>query len=468
MRVHITGVGGVAMGNLAAMLKSQGHRVSGSDKDLYPPMSDRLREWKIDAMPFNAKNVSDADLCIIGNVISRGNAEVEEILNRGLPYMSLPQALYEFFLKKRRVIVAAGTHGKTTTTFLMHHILSSCGIRAGLFAGGVRADGMDGFALPESDVFVIEGDEYDSAFFDKGSKFLHYRPRYLILNAVEFDHADIFQSFEDYALSFRRLLRMIPGNGLVAANHDDAGVRDVLKNYSFSAVEWFGSRKKKGVFSFKRSGGRLQLDGLGSTDQFPLIGDYNARNALAASRVALALGLSPARILKAMESFPGVLRRQQVRVNRTDLPLTLIEDFAHHPTAVLQTIQAARQSFPGRQVHVFLEPRSATSHRNIFQKEYAAALCRADAVYMCDVHNPRKVAASERLNVRKVLADARLLRRQLRVFFGKEPADLVSAFRSQFVPARKGDVILLLSNGAFGGIYMQMEDALRSVQPGQN
>jgi UDP-N-acetylmuramate: L-alanyl-gamma-D-glutamyl-meso-diaminopimelate ligase len=466
MKVHVTGVGGVAMGNLAAMLKSLGHQVSGSDRDLYPPMSDRLREWKIDAMPFNAKNVAGADLCIIGNVISRGNVEVEEILNRGLPYMSLPQALYEFFLKGRRVIVAAGTHGKTTTTFLMHHILTSCGIRAGLFAGGVRADGMDGFAVPDSDVFVIEGDEYDSAFFDKGSKFLHYRPRYLILNAVEFDHADIFKNFEDYALSFRRLLRMIPGNGLVTANRDDPGVRDVLKDYTFSPVEWFGAKKKEGVFSFKRKGTKLDLDGLGSTERFPLIGDYNVRNALAASRVALAMGLRPAQILTAMESFPGVLRRQQVRLNRADMPLTLIEDFAHHPTAVVQTIQAARQSFPGRRVHVFLEPRSATSHRNIFQKEYAAALSRADFAYMCDVHNPKKVRATERLNVRKVLSDAgRASGKSFRGVFGKEPADLVRAFRKAFVPAKKGDVILLLSNGAFGGIYSQMEEALRSVRP---
>lgn len=468
MKVHVTGVGGVAMGNLAAMLQTLGHQVSGSDKDLYPPMSDRLREWKIDAMPFNAANVAGADLCIIGNVISRGNVEVEEILNSGLPYMSLPQALYEFFLKGRRVIVAAGTHGKTTTTFLMHHILSKCGIQAGLFAGGVRADGMDGFSVPQSDVFVIEGDEYDSAFFDKGSKFLHYRPRYLILNAVEFDHADIFKDFEDYALSFRRLLRMIPGNGLVAASHDDSGVRQVLKDYRYSPVEWFGAKQKKGVFSFQRKAGKLHMDGLGTTENFPLIGDYNVRNALAASRVALALGLKPAEILKAMESFPGVMRRQQIRLNRRDMPLTLIEDFAHHPTAVLQTIAAARQSFPGRRVHVFLEPRSATSHRNIFQKEYAAALAKSNSVYMCDVHNPKKVSAGERLDVRKVLSEAgRIAGRNFQAVFGKQPADLVRAFRTNFLPAAKGDVVLLLSNGAFGGIYPQMEEALRSVKAGR-
>jgi UDP-N-acetylmuramate: L-alanyl-gamma-D-glutamyl-meso-diaminopimelate ligase len=259
---------------------------------------------------------------------------------------------------------------------------------------------------------------------------------------------------------------MIPGNGLVAASYDDAGVRQVLKDYKFSPVEWFGSKKKPGVFSFGRKAGSLQMDGLGTTDSFPLIGDYNVRNALAASRVALALGLKSADILKAMESFPGVLRRQQIRLNRRDMPLTLIEDFAHHPTAVLQTIQAARQSFPGRRVHVFLEPRSATSHRNIFQKEYATALARAASVYMCDVHNPKKVAATERLDVRKVLADAgRIAGRNFQGVFGTQPSDLVRAFRTNFLPASKGDVVLLLSNGAFGGIYSQMEEALRSVKP---
>lgn len=464
MKVHVTGVGGVAMGNLAAMLKTLGHEVTGSDQNLYPPMSDRLREWRIDAMPFNAKNVRGMDLCIIGNVISRGNVEVEEILNSGLPYMSLPQALYEFFLKGRRVVVVAGTHGKTTTTFLMHHILALAGIRAGLFAGGVRADGRDGFAVPESDVFVIEGDEYDSAFFDKGSKFLHYRPRYLILNAVEFDHADIFKDYEEYSLSFRRLLRVIPSNGLVAANLDDAGVRDVLKEFRFSPVEWFGSRRKKGVFSFARKGRELLLDGVGRTTRFGLIGDYNVRNALGASRIALALGLSPAQILKGIESFPGVLRRQQIRLNRDDISVTLIEDFAHHPTAVAGTIQAARQSYPGRRVHVFLEPRSATSHRNIFQKEYSEVLAKADSVYMCDVHNPQKVKASERLNVRRVLEAARARRgKGGEMHFGRTPADLVRAFEKHFEPHKKGDVVLMLSNGAFGGIYPRVEEVLRSV-----
>ncbi len=461
MKIHVTGVGGVAMGNLAAMLKATGHDVTGSDRDLYPPMSDRLKEWKIEARNFEASNVRGKDLCIVGNVISRGNVEVEEFLKAGIPYMSLPQALYEFFLKGRRVVVVAGTHGKTTTTFLTHHILREAGIKAGLFAGGVRADGMDGFELPDSDVFVIEGDEYDSAFFDKGSKFLHYRPRYLILNAVEFDHADIFKDYEDYALPFRRLLRFIPSNGLVVANQMSAGVRDVLKGYHFSPVEWIGNRSSKGVHGFSRKAGDLLLDAVGSVRGTKLIGDYNARNALAASRVALALGISPRAVRDAVISFPGVLRRQQVRMETSieGRAVTFIEDFAHHPTAVRETIEAVKQSFPGRRVHVLFEPRSATSHRNVFQKEYGTAFRRADAVYICDIFNRKKVKAGERLNVKRILAAPGPKVRE----FGKDPDHLFSRFKATFQASPKGDVIVALSNGAFGGIYGRIEELLRAL-----
>jgi UDP-N-acetylmuramate: L-alanyl-gamma-D-glutamyl-meso-diaminopimelate ligase len=459
MKIHITGVGGVAMGNLAAMLRYIGHDVTGSDRDLYPPMSERLKEWKIEAHNFDSANVKGMDLCIIGNVISRGNPEVEEILNGGIPYMSLPQALYEFFLKGRRVIVAAGTHGKTTTTFLTHYILSQAGIKAGLFAGGVRADGHDGFALPESDIFVIEGDEYDSAFFDKGSKFLHYRPRYLILGAVEFDHADIFRNYEEYALPFRRLLRMIPSNGLVVANQMSDGVRDVLTDYRYSPIEWIANQSKKGVFGFHRRAETLSLDGIGDIRGNRLMGDYNARNALAASRIALALGVSPKQIRDAVASFPGVMRRQQIRLeaNIDGVPVTFIEDFAHHPTAVSETIDAVRQTYPDRSVSVLFEPRSATSHRNVFQKEYGAAFKRADAVYICEIHNKKKVGVKDRLDVKKILAGLKVKTKE----FGRDPDHLLTRFTSTFKVGKEGSVVLVLSNGAFGGIYQKIETFLR-------
>jgi len=446
------------MGNLAAMLKRLGHSVSGSDRDLYPPMSDKLREWKIEALPFDQANVRGKDLCVIGNVISRGNIEVETILDSGQPYMSLPQALYEFFLKSRRVVVVAGTHGKTTTTFLTHHILEHAGLKPGLFAGGVRADGMDGFSLPHSEYFVIEGDEYDSAFFDKGSKFLHYRPRYLIIGAIEFDHADIFKDYEDYALPFRRLIRMIPSNGLLVGNHSSAGVRDVLTDYRFSKIEWIANKRAKGILGFSRKGESVSLDGVGEIKGFPMIGDYNARNALAAARVALAIGVKPGVIRDAIQSFPGVLRRQQFRVNRHGI--AMIEDFAHHPTAVSETIAAARQSFPRRKITVLFEPRSASAHRKEFEKDYLSAFKKADSVFMPEVYNPAKVSSAQRLDVKKLLRRVALGKKSGNFVYAPGPTALLSVFKKKFKANQTGDVILVLSNGAFGGIYGPLQEFL--------
>ena len=227
------------MGNLAAMLKQSGHNITGSDNVLYPPMSTQLDKWGIRVSSFSGKKIKNADLFIIGNAISRGNPEAEYILNHRLNYMSMPGAISEFFLKEKKVIVIAGTHGKTTTAFLMDHVLSKTIGPPGFFAGGIRGDGMSGYRLSESPYFVIEGDEYDSAFFDKSSKFLHYRPYYLILTSVEFDHADIFENFKEYKRSFERLLRTVPSRGLVVACSENRGVKSVLKNYTFSPVKYY-------------------------------------------------------------------------------------------------------------------------------------------------------------------------------------------------------------------------------------
>ncbi|MCB1318851.1 MAG: hypothetical protein KDK34_01285, partial [Leptospiraceae bacterium] len=349
MHIHLVGVGGVAMGNLAAMLQAGGHTVSGSDHALYPPMSDKLREWGIDAHPFDAANLQrkHPDLCIIGNAISRGNVEVEYILNERLPYTSMAAALFDFFLKDKQVIVIAGTHGKTTTTFLMDHVLSEADRPPGLFAGGVRADGMNGFRVSDSQYFVIEGDEYDTAFFDKAAKFLHYRPKYLILTSVEFDHADIYENKRAYQKSFQHLLRLVPGKGSVIAAAEDRGVRQVLRDYHLAPIHWYASerftRKKasalreigikppyvqkenRGVSNdspialsaFSRKARTVQFDWPGTIEDFALLGEHNTANAQAVSILAAKLGLDPERVRGALQNFPGVLRRQQVRL---DLP----------------------------------------------------------------------------------------------------------------------------------------------------
>lgn len=487
MHIHLVGVGGVAMGNLAAMLRRLGHTVSGSDKALYPPMSDRLKDWQIEARPFSETNLKGVDVAIIGNAISRGNVEVERILNDGLPYMSMPQALAEFLLKGKQVIVVAGTHGKTTTTFLIDHLLAQGGKQPGLFVGGVRADGVDGFRLTDSPYFVIEGDEYDTAFFDKGPKFLHYRPRHLVLTAVEFDHADIYADEAAYRLSFQRLLRLIPSQGSVVACAEDAGVRAVLEGYALAPVDWYaagGFDAKKTKLSpsgkprtFRRQGRLVEFDTPGRVERFAMIGAHNTLNALAASITASRLGVPERKIVEGLQSFPGVLRRQQVRIDRdrsahSGAPITFIEDFAHHPTAVSATIDAVREAYPGRTVHALFEPRSASSHRNLFQKDYTRALARADQVYLCDVFDRDKVASKDRLDVKKLVQDVSAAGKKgaakkdappRGAFFAKDPQALLEVFKKKFKPTPTGDVILAMSNGAFGGVYKTLDGFIRDA-----
>ncbi|MBR29792.1 MAG: UDP-N-acetylmuramate--alanine ligase [Spirochaetaceae bacterium] len=486
MKVHLIGVGGAAMGNLAAMLKKTGHKVSGSDQDLYPPMSDRLREWKIDANPFRAASVKNKDLVIVGNAISRGNVELEEALRLGLPITSMASALQQFFLKGRKVIVVAGTHGKTTTSFLTDYLLSQSASSPGaarvakkstrssdlpgLFVGGVRADGHPGFRIPgkNNPYFVIEGDEYDTAFFDKASKFLHYRPHHLILTSVEYDHADIFHDLDHYKQAFRILLRWIPPNGSLIPCLKDAGVSDVCKNYGFSDLLGYGkasvshaSRRGREVqFILKKSNGK---DDLKFSCRPALIGSHNTLNAVAASLVARRCGLSQNQIINGLESFPGVLRRQQIRARSADESVVFMEDFAHHPTAVKETLQAVRQSYPGYRVIALYEPRSATSHRNVFATEYVDSLQSADLVLLPDVFNRKKVSSDQRLDVKKIVVE--LNRKGKSAKFCKDPAGVFQALKqdlnSQGRVSKSGSVktmILAMSNGGFGGIYPQIDE----------
>ena len=455
MNIHLLGVGGVAMGNLAALLKQLGHDVTGSDEKLYPPMSDKLVTWGIEARPFSEKNIGRADLYVIGNALSRGNPEVERVLSDGLDYVSMPQALARFVLCGKQVVVVAGTHGKTTTTFLTHHLITQAsGKTAGLFAGGVRGDGHDGFCLAtDSPFFVIEGDEYDSAFFDKHSKFLHYRPRYLVLTSIEFDHADIFADESDVRRTFARLLRIVPGNGLVVAAAVDAGVRRALKNYTHAPIAWYG--RSAAGFSF-----------LEDPQLFPLIGRHNRWNAEAAMTLARHLDLPETQLREALRTFPGVLRRAQTRLELPAAgevgPVLFLEDFAHHPTAVRETIDGLRVRYPGRTLHALFEPRSATSRRNVFQEAYTQALGRADVVYLVNIHEPARIPPANRLNVRAIVRE---LQQSRPAHYARDPQALLLEFRRRFrrTPG-KGDVVLAMSNGAFGGIYGGLEDALRQAE----
>lgn len=460
MKIFLTGIGGIAMGNLAYMLKKQGHEVSGSDENLYPPMSDKLLEWGLTPKSgYNKENVKGADLVIIGNAISRGNTEVEEVLNSGIEYMSMAQAIGHFFLKNKKSIVISGTHGKTTTTFLVHWILQELGLKPGLFVGGIRKDGFPGFDLGNGEYFVIEGDEYDSAFFDKSSKFLHYRPFLLVMNALDFDHADIFANLDAIKTMFKRLLNLVPGNGKVFFWNGSKNLKEITSNLLYVKTESFELGEKnselgyaKGVLKDLKSKKILKPE---------LIGAHNYRNAEVAIRICLQI--APKRrdeIIDAFLRFPGVKRRQETLV-KTESSL-LVEDFAHHPVAIFETIKAHKEAYPGYKIVSLFEPRSATSHRNVFQEDFATCFKGSDLVIISEVYQINKVAKKLKLDVKKLVKDIQTKNKKP-ALYANTPKDIPSLLKKQLPAFAKNKVIVLaMSNGAFGGIYPELKEIISS------
>ncbi len=455
MKVFLVGIGGIAMGNLAFMLKELGHEVSGSDQNLYPPMSIKLAEWGLSPKSgFSAENIKDQDLVIIGNAISRGNPEVEAVLNSGTEYMSMAQAIGHFFLKGKKPIVIAGTHGKTTTTFLTHFILSEIGLDPGLFVGGIRTDGHPGFALGKGEYFVIEGDEYDSAFFDKSSKFLHYKPYYLAMNALDFDHADIFADLDAIKLMFRRLLNLVPSQGRVFSWKGSKNLNSILESYKHAPVTFFDLNEKDSIFTYKK--GILKVSKDKSVLKPSLIGAHNYRNAEVAIRICMEIAPSKSKeILNAFLKFPGVKRRQEI-LARTDHSI-LVEDFAHHPVAIHETAKAHKEAYPGYKIIALFEPRSATSHRNVFQDDFAKSFKGSDLTLITEVFQIGKVSTKQRLNVKKLVKDTQAKTGKSAIYCA-DPKDLATKLLKELSKFKKHKVIVLaMSNGAFGGIYPDLK-----------
>lgn len=455
MNIYMIGIGGIAMGNLAFMLKQAGHTVSGSDHKLYPPMSDKLKEWGLKTHEgFNAANLGHPEFVIVGNAISRGNPEVEEMLNRGLEYMSMPQAIGHFFLKNKKVIVIAGTHGKTTTTFLTHHILKEAGLKPGLFAGGIRKDGSPGFEIGDGEYFVIEGDEYDSAFFDKGSKFLHYRPHFLVMTSLDFDHADIFPNLDAIKIMFKRLLVLVPSKGKVFYWAGSKNLIEICKNFKHAPVMSYEVGKKDSILRLISSSKSQKAVSVKSGKELdsPMIGMHNFRNTEVAANVCKAAGLSEEKIFKGIESFPGVKRRQDIL--HKSLNAIVMEDFAHHPIAIEETVKAVKESYPGYKIISLFEPRSATSHRNIFQKEFAESFKKSDIVIVTEVFNLNKVDKKARLNVKKLIKEIPSKSKIKKAIYAKDSNELLVKLEKELKDFAKEKVLILaMSNGAFGGIY---------------
>lgn len=454
--IYLMGIGGVAMGNLAGMLKSTGRNVRGSDRQLYSPMKEYLEGLNIDLkIGYSPENlIPEPELIIVGNVITRDNPEAQEMLKRKIQYISMPEAIRQFFLKGKEVIVVAGTHGKTTTTALIGWILKSAGKDPGVFLGGVSKDFNSGFYPGKGRYFVIEGDEYDTAFFDKGPKFLHYRPEALALTTIEFDHGDIYKDISEIKEAFKKLVSIIPPDGFIAYGNYSDSVRDVLDGINIKRV----SCGEKGTWDYKDvtvRDGRTEFTVLKNGSIYEKFrwkqsGIHNIRNCLLAIAISEHLGLSEKEIQEGVESFSGVKRRQE-EVGEFSGVL-IIDDFAHHPTEVRETIAAIKLRYRKRRLWAVFEPRSNTSRRNFFQELYPDAFIEADRVIISGVFNRDAIDEEKRLNPEQIVFD---LKGRGREAFYIESVDEIVEFLLK--NTQKGDVVLIMSNGSFGGIVERLK-----------
>ena len=474
--IHLIGICGTAMASLAGMLQQRGFRVTGSDAAAYPPMSDFLRGLGIPvAQPFAAANLEPhPDLVVIGNAMSRGNVELEHVLDQRIPFCSMPQLLHDEFLCGKEVLVVAGTHGKTTTTSMLAWIFDSAGLQPSFLIGGIAENFGSSFQLGPGKHFILEGDEYDTAFFDKGPKFLHYFPDSIILTSVEFDHADIYKDLDAVETAFKRLVNLIPRRGrIVAFDGATAEVSGNSKNESpslersvakaFCPVERYGAGPRANWkvtdlrFEPNRTTWTIQRDGRAWGDfEFALAGEYNVWNATAAAALAASCGISQPAIAAALKTFKSVKRRLEVKAEVNGI--TIIDDFANHPTAITGTLKALRERYAGARLWAILEPRSNTLRRRILQSDLARSLAQADEVVVAGVFRSEAVPENERLELPALAAEIEQNGRRARLL-----ADADAIVETIAPELRSGDVIAILSNGGFGGIYEKLPARLRQL-----
>jgi UDP-N-acetylmuramate: L-alanyl-gamma-D-glutamyl-meso-diaminopimelate ligase len=469
--IHLIGICGTAMASLAGMLKERGFHVTGSDAAAYPPMSDFLRNLEIPvAQPFDGKNLEPRpEMVVIGNAISRGNVELEYVLDQRLDFCSLPQLLHDEFLRGKEVIVVAGTHGKTTTTSMLSWIFHSAGLHPSFLVGGIAENFGSSFHLGQGKHFILEGDEYDTAFFDKGPKFLHYFPDAVILTSVEFDHADIYKDLDAVEAAFKRLVNLVPRRGRIVAFDGVAG--DVSESPSleravakaFCPVERYGTGPgaKWRVTDLRLHSDRtcwtvLHEGKPWSNFEFALAGEYNVWNATAAAAMAFSYGISQEAIAAALKTFKSVKRRLEVKAQVNGI--TIIDDFAHHPTAIAETLKALRARYPGARIWAVLEPRSNTLRRRVLQSNLARSLAMADEVVVAGVFRSDAVPENERLELHALAAEIQQNGRRARLL-----PDADTIVETVAPEMRNGDVVAILSNGGFGAIYEKLPARLREL-----
>jgi UDP-N-acetylmuramate: L-alanyl-gamma-D-glutamyl-meso-diaminopimelate ligase len=462
--IHLLGIAGAAMAPVAGMLKERGFHVTGSDVGVYPPASTLLRSlgihWNEGYREDNLKPVHD--LAVIGNAISRGNPEVERILDDAIPYCSMPQVLEELFLPGRTSIVVAGTHGKTTTTAMLAWIFESAGRRPDFLIGGVAPNfGDRSYGLGGGEEFIIEGDEYDTAFFDKGPKFLHYHPVELILTSLEFDHADIYPNLEAIALQFRRLVNLVPRRGRILMWGESAALREVAAK-AFCPVETFGLTPDcdwfAGDIQWHDEATEFRVGYRGKAMariRIPVAGRHNVLDALAAIALASGRGVESGAIVRAMATFQSVRKRMEIKGEVDDV--LVIEDFAHHPTAIRLTLEAARTRWPRRKLWAAVEPRSNTMRRKVFQNDLADSLALADAVIFGPVNRAQQLAEDDRLSPEMICESIEARGRKATALAS---ADAIAAELAE--KAASGDLVLVMSNGGFDGLTGKLLEKLKS------
>ncbi len=444
------------MGAVAAAMRDAGYVVTGQDSSVYPPMSTFLEEKGVlITRGFDPADIPEStEVVVVGNAMSRGNEAVEAVLNRKLLYVSMPEALKQFFLRGRHNLVVAGTHGKTTTTSMLAWIFESAGREPGYLIGGIPANLGQGACLRDSKHFVIEGDEYDTAFFDKRSKFVHYLPELVILNNIEFDHADIFRDLEAIKTSFRHLLQVVPTEGMVLLNADDPNCVDVARTSPAPILEvGFSENAAQRISNVTYGPEGVSFELFGERFDLPMLGDFNIRNAAMAASAAHFYGISAEEIRVALAGFRGIKRRQELRGEVGGVKV--IDDFGHHPTAIRETLAGLRQRYAGAKLWAIFEPRSNTTRRSVFQDTLPAAFVDADGVFIAQIARLEQIEAAERLDPERVVADIAANGRP--AFYEPTAADIVE----RVVPmVAAGDVIVVFSNGGFDGIHDQLLAAL--------
>lgn len=464
--IHLMGICGTGMAALAGMLQTSGYIVTGSDSQVYPPMSIFLAKLHIEVSNgYSAGNLNPApDLVIVGNVITKKNPEAIALAERALPYLSFPQALAHFFIESRTSLVVTGTHGKTTTCSLLASCLYHAGLDPSFMIGGIVGEFGANFRLGKGDHFVAEGDEYDTAFFDKESKFLHYRPKVAIITSIEFDHADIFEDLDAIKRSFKKFVTLLPKDGLLIANMDDSNVAEIaaeapceVQSYGLDpsyhwSIDTISIDNGRSHFGVIKDGSRWQ-----QRMTVGLPGRHNCLNSLAVCAVLDHLGLDPATINQGLQNFAGVKRRQEVR--GIENGITVIDDFAHHPTAVRETLTALKGNYPHQRLITVFEPRTNSSRRAVFQKDYAGAFASADLILLKEP-NPIEGLSKEQLFSSARLAEDLNVRRKAVALAFLTTDDILQNLKDLL---KEGDVVAILSNGGFDNIHSRLLEQIKAA-----